>query len=564
MSKKTSIINKIRRTILIVDDEMINQEILKEILSDKYDIVTAENGEDGLKVLKTSLTPISLILLDINMPIMGGLEFISIIKEEEQFRRIPIIVCTSQKESEIESLELGAVDFIKKPYDMPEIILARTNRAIELSEDQLIIQATERDALTGTYNKHIFMEYVHVIDEYNSSSQYDMLVLNIDKFHIYNEIFGKDKGDKALVSLTEILMKFARLNDGIVGRLHDDYFVLYVKRQSNYGRFLEWIDKQLEFHYSITNLLLRMGVYQITAGEDETVDDRIGRAEQECKDVVVGRESAFRIYDVKKHEQELLMVQLTNDLENAIQEGQFEVYYQPKINVSDCKPRLSSAEALIRWNHPKLGFISPGLFIPLFESNGSIRLLDEFVWRKAANQVRLWKEKYNRTIPVSVNVSRADIFDKKIVETFDSIISETGINQENLQIEITESAYNNETDQMIQVIDQLRSRGFKILIDDFGKGYSSLYSLASFSFDVLKLDIQFVREMFKGEKNRKIVDIIAEIGEALNVPLVAEGVETAEQLEALKQSGYNIIQGFYFSKPLCERDFDSFIEKGDY
>ncbi len=325
MSKKTSIINKIRRTILIVDDEMINQEILKEILSDKYDIVTAENGEDGLKVLKTSLTPISLILLDINMPIMGGLEFISIIKEEEQFRRIPIIVCTSQKESEIESLELGAVDFIKKPYDMPEIILARTNRAIELSEDQLIIQATERDALTGTYNKHIFMEYVHVIDEYNSSSQYDMLVLNIDKFHIYNEIFGKDKGDKALVSLTEILMKFARLNDGIVGRLHDDYFVLYVKRQSNYGRFLEWIDKQLEFHYSITNLLLRMGVYQITAGEDETVDDRIGRAEQECKDVVVGRESAFRIYDVKKHEQELLMGQLTNDLENAIREGQFEV-----------------------------------------------------------------------------------------------------------------------------------------------------------------------------------------------------------------------------------------------
>lgn len=176
MSDSTNIIKKIKRTILVVDDEIINQEILKEILSDNYEVLVAGNGIEALDCLKTSLMPVSLILLDINMPLMNGMEFISAVKRDEKFKKIPIIVSTGEKETELKSLELGAVDFITKPYDMPEIILARVNRSIELSEDRMIIQASERDELTGVYSMHIFPEYVVKMDTYNRDTQNDMIV----------------------------------------------------------------------------------------------------------------------------------------------------------------------------------------------------------------------------------------------------------------------------------------------------------------------------------------------------------------------------------------------------
>lgn len=559
MSNNNNIIKQIRRSILIVDDEFINVEILSEILADTYEIQSAENGEQALNLIRKSLTPISLVLLDINMPVMGGLEFLKIIKADEKYKRIPVIVLTSEKDSELHALELGAADFITKPYDFPEVVMARVRRSIELSEDRMIIQSAERDELTDTYNKHIFIEYASKIDLYRQEEEMDVVILDIDRFHLYNELYGYDTGDYTLQSIADILKGVVRDHNGIVGRLQADYFVLYLSRIDNYSDLMSRIDHELVKKYKISNLRFHLGIYQID-NKEEPMDKRIDRAKQVCDGIRNSNKEKFHIFDKEEQKKQLYKERLVQNLRQALAEKQFTVYYQPKINISGDRYVLSSVEALVRWNHPELGFISPGVFIPLFEENGAIRMVDRFVWKEAAHQVKLWKEKYGITIPVSVNISRIDMFDKNLVKNIRQIIDTEGIDVKDMYLEITESAYNNEIDQAIELIETLNKEGFTIEIDDFGSGFSSLNTIAALPLDVLKLDMKFVREMFKNDKTFRIIGIVADIAKYLKVQLVAEGVESNEQLVALKSMGYNVIQGYYFSKPLPAAEFETYIE----
>lgn len=562
MGNNNNIIGKIRRTVLIVEDEWINTELLSEILADSYEIVTAGNGKEALDVLQQSLKPISMILLDINMPVMDGFEFLKIIKDNDNYKKIPIIVLTSEKDHELRALELGAADFITKPYDFPEVIIARVRRSIELSEDRKLINEAERDELTGTYTKHIFIQYATNIDLYHPDEIMDLIVFNLDKFHLYNELHGYEVGDYTLRSVAAILKDIVRENNGIVGRLQSDYFALYMNRVDDYSNLLSTIDHELINKYDVTNLRFHLGIYQIES-KDEPMGKRIDRAKQVCDSIRDSNKEKYHVFDKKAQEDTLFKERLVQDVKTAISEKQFEVYYQPKIDISGDKYVLSSAEALIRWNHPDLGFISPGVFIPLFEENGAIRLVDRFVWREAAIQIRKIKEKFGYTIPVSVNISRIDLFDKNLVNDIRGIIDEAGISVSDMYLEITESAYNDEVDQVVASVDKFKEEGFTIEIDDFGSGFSSLNTIAVLPLDVLKLDLTFVREMFKNNKTFKIIGIIADIAKYLKVRLVAEGVETKEQLVALQSMGYNIIQGYYFSKPLNAADFEKFIESND-
>ncbi|MCR5825327.1 MAG: EAL domain-containing protein [Oscillospiraceae bacterium] len=559
MGNNNNIIKQIRRTVLIVEDEWINTEILSEILSDSYEILTAENGVEALRVIRESITPISLVLLDINMPVMGGFEFLSIIKADEAYKRLPIIVLTSEKAHELRALELGASDFITKPYDMPEVIQARVRRSIELSEDRMIIQAAERDELTDTYTPHIFVEYAAKIDRYHPDDATDLVVVNIDKFHLFNELYGYDAGAYAMRSFAEILKDVVRKNSGIVGRLQTDYFVLYLNRIENYGSLMQEIGGKLNRSYGISNLRFHLGVYR-TENKQEDFEKRLDRAKQACDAVNASNKEHFLIYDDEAQRNTLFRERLVQDVRRAIEERQFEVYYQPKVNVRGDQYILSSVEALARWNHPELGFISPGVFIPLFEEDGVIRLVDRYIWREAARQIRSWKEKYGVSIPVSVNISRIDMFDKNLVSTIRQIVDEEGISVDDMYLEITESAYNNEVEQAIATIEAFKREGFTIEIDDFGSGYSSLNTIAVMPLDVLKLDMKFVREMFKNDKTLKIIGIVADIAKNLKVHLVAEGVETEEQLSALKHMGFHIIQGYYFSKPVPARELEKYVE----
>jgi diguanylate cyclase (GGDEF)-like protein len=558
--RNNNIINTLKRYILIVDDEFINQEILKEILIKEYEVITASNGKEALEVLNTSVKPISLILLDLNMPIMDGFTLIKELKKNNEYQNIPIIVITGDKDSEIDALNLGAVDFIPKPFDSTEVIMARVNRSIELSEKRIIVSASEKDELTGVYNKHIFERYAERIDKYKPNEKMDMIVLNISHFHLYNELYGKDEGDKVLIYIANILKDIARINNGIVSRLQTDYFALYINHLDNYDDLIKSINDKLTNDYNLSNIIIRLGIYPIL-NLDENIDSRINRAKICCDEISNSNTTFYNIYSEEEQKNQLFKERLVHDFKKAIDNKEFQVYFQPKISILGDEYKLSSAEALVRWIHPELGFISPSMFIPLFEENGNIKILDQYVWNETAKKIREWYLKYNILLPVSVNVSRIDMFDPKIVDTIKNIVNDNNIKPSDLYLEITESAYNNETDQIIGIINELRDLGFKIEIDDFGSGYSSLNTLATLSFDYLKLDMKFVHDMFKNDKTLKMVGIVSDIAKYLNAKLIAEGVETKEQLEKLKELKYDVIQGYYFSKPLNSIEFENLFRK---
>jgi EAL domain-containing protein (putative c-di-GMP-specific phosphodiesterase class I) len=222
---------------------------------------------------------------------------------------------------------------------------------------------------------------------------------------------------------------------------------------------------------------------------------------------------------------------------------------------------LVSAEALVRWKHSELGMISPGEFIPLFERTGRISELDIHVWREAARQIATWRDKYGKLLPVSVNLSRLDVFSPNLFETLDGIVKLNNLSTSCLKLEVTESAYTDNPEQLIEVIHKLRAKGYKIEMDDFGSGYSSLNMLSSLPMDVLKMDIAFIRNIEHSPKDLRLVELVVDIARYLNVPVVAEGVETEGQIRLLRKEGCDIVQGFYFSRPLPAADFENNILK---
>ena len=205
--------------------------------------------------------------------------------------------------------------------------------------------------------------------------------------------------------------------------------------------------------------------------------------------------------------------------------------------------------------------ISPGSFVPLFEGNGLIGVVDNFVWQEAAKQIARWKEKYSFTLPVSVNLSRSDVFDPTLPGRLDHLVLDNGLSYKDLKLEVTESAYTDNAKQVLDVIKSLRNKGFEIEMDDFGSGYSSLNMLSDMPIDVLKMDMKFIRNIEESETDRRLVSLILDIARYLKVSVVAEGVETEKQLEILRNGKCDLVQGYYFSRPLPSEDFEKLIEK---
>ncbi|MBO4573187.1 MAG: EAL domain-containing protein [Clostridia bacterium] len=547
----SNIIKDIKRTILVVEDEIINQEILKEVLSVEYDVEIANNGIEGIQKLTTSIKPISLIILDINMPMMNGIEFLKRLNEKN-IKRIPIIVITSETETELECLELGAIDFIKRPFELPQVMLARVARLIELFEDRLIIHASERDELTQVYNKNVFIEYVKMIEEYNPNDKMDLNVLLVENLHIIHELYGQDKADEVMKYIADELKKNVKAYGGIVGKLEDEYFLVFHKHVDNYDELVKHFEISLE-KYGVSGINFKLGVYEID-DKKVSIDVRINRAKLTCNQVgKFGHNKHLAFTDISQNNS-LLYEQLAYDFHNSLQNKEFVIYYQPKYNIEN-EPYISSAEALVRWIHPSRGMVSPKIFIPLFEERGFIRELDHYVWEEAIKHLAYLKENNMDIVPVSLNVSRIDLLDDSIVDILESFTKKYHVDNKYVYLEITESAYNSDSNHLVKIITTLKEKGFKIEIDDFGAGYSSLNALATIPFDVLKLDMLFVKEMYSNDKTLKIIELVSDIAKYLDVVLVAEGVETVEQLNQLKKFGYSVIQGYYFSKPLSKEDF---------
>ena len=549
----------IKRRVLIVDDELINRELLSAMLSQTFEIETASNGQEAMMMLTQPDATFSLILLDLMMPVMDGFEVIERCQKDEALKRIPIIVMTSEKSAEVRSIRMGAADFITKPYDMPEVILARCERIIELSEDKSIIRSTERDKVSGLYTRSYFFAYLQQMVQ-RLEKPMDALVLNLDRFHLINELFGRDEGDRVLATIGELISEKLSELRGIACRSESDTFFLFCERQEEYESLMEGMQSKLAAFAKSRSLRLRAGIYSCEEHESDP-EAWFSRAKSACDRIRGQYGSLATRYNNELYERTVFHERLIGDIDDAINRRDFVVYFQPKYRIQGECPMLTSAEALIRWIHPELGFISPGEFIPLFEQNGLIRRVDHYVWRSAAEQIKRWREQYGMSIPISVNVSRVDIFDPELEKKLCDILDEFSLAPDDLMLEITESAYADSADRLIEVVNSLRDKGFKIEMDDFGSGYSSLNMLTEIPIDVLKIDMQFIRRMLLDDKNLKLVRLVMDIAEFLDVPVVAEGVEEEEQLNVLRQMGCDIVQGYYFSPPLSAERFGELIRQ---
>ena len=548
-----------KRRILLIEDEFINQEILKMHLEGSYDVILAGTGKEAIDLICSQYETLSLILLDLNLPDYSGLDILRQVKADSRYTRLPVIVMTSDSEAEVECLTLGAIDFIPKPYPQQKVVLARVLRTIELTEDRDILRWTERDQLTGLYNKEFFKRYASQLDLHHRDYPADAIVLNINHFHIINDRYGRAYGDEILRKIAEKTLEIVEKNGGIVCRSEADTFLIYCPHCTEYDWILETVLAGLNTDGQSENRIrLRMGVYS-NVDKELDIERRFDRAKLAAEGVKGSITKAIGLYDSSMYEAELLCEQLIEDFPAAIREHQFQVYYQPKFDVRPNEPILDSAEALVRWAHPKLGMVSPGMFIPLFENNGLIQTLDQYVWAEAARQVSKWKERFQICVPVSVNVSRIDLFDPELVEKLVQIVKANGLNYEELQLEITESAYTENADQIIETVKKLREVGFRIEMDDFGSGYSSLNMLSTLPVDALKLDMQFIRNAFRERKDTRLLEVMIQLAASFEVPTIAEGVETAEQMFTLKMMGCDIVQGYYFSRPLPAEDFEAFI-----
>ncbi len=551
-----------KRLVLIVDDEMINREILGNILKDDYELLYAKDGKEALDLIRENKEFLSLVLLDLLMPEISGLDLLKLMKDDPSMSHIPVMVMTSERGAEVESLQLGASDFLAKPYSQPEVVMARVLKTIELSEDREIIQSTERDPLTGLYNREFFYSYADQYDQYHKDKEMDAIIVDINHFHMINERFGRDYGDAILRTIGERLREMVADTGGIVCRREADTFLVYCPHGENFQEILDYAAEGLgrdEDEHSNSRIRLRMGVYPVC---DKTIniERRFDRAKLASDRIRSDYSTSIAFYDKTLHEAQIYSDRLVDDFQRAIEQKEFQVFYQPKFDVRTDEPVLASAEALVRWIHPELGFINPGVFIPLFEENGLIQQLDYYVWEESAAQLRKWKDQYDFSLSVSVNISRIDMYDPDLMNKLKGLVDKYGLSTEDLALEITESAYTEDSEQIIEQVNQLRSIGFRIEMDDFGTGYSSLNMISTLPIDVLKIDMLFIRSAFGERRDIRMLELILEIADYLSVPVIAEGVETEEQVEALKSMGCDFCQGFHFSKPVPAANFEQFLE----
>lgn len=554
-----------QKTVLIVDDSAMNRSILCDILHSEYTVIEAQNGVQALAKLKSTSKKVDAIILDIIMPEMGGYEFMEKMKQAKFFAQIPVIILTekSDRESERKALENGAWDFVSKPYDA-EIVKLRLKNVIARSQVTLLRELNHvmnYDPLTGIYSKNKFFNASKALLNANPDKQFAFLRLDIDRFKLINSFFGTANGDRLLKYLARRIRDFAKTTECCTfGRIDADVFGIFTPYQgmeSTVKQIEQAVDNMKNMSTSY-NVMLVYGVYVVTDSElpISLMCDRAALAARTVKGHYM---QSYAFYDEKmrlalENEQTII-----NEMSDALENHEFVPYYQPKYDIKTNKP--VGAEALARWIHPTKGFISPGVFIPIFEKNGFISKLDFYIWECVCKQLKEWKDRGVPLFPVSVNVSRVNLYNPNLSKIIIELTKKYDVDPKYFNIEITESVYTDENIMIDDVTNQLRSNGFTILMDDFGSGYSSLNVLKDVQVDVLKMDMMFMFKAKYDGRAETIISSVIRMAKWLNIPVIAEGVDKAEQVDFLRSVGCDYIQGFYFSKPMPAEDYEKLISK---
>lgn len=542
------------RTILVVEDNDINREMLCSLLEDDFEVMQAKDGREGIELLKQHYDILSLVLLDVYMPECDGFDFLRFRQTDDRYSNVPVIVTTvsDSLDDEIECLKLGSNDFVVKPYDV-EIILNRIRNTIKLRETASIVNQLTWDSITNLYREEFFFHRVEELLETYPDRSFDIVCSDIKNFKTLNDRYGRERCNHLLHELANRLMAvIPGLAAG--GRISGDSFAFLIDHQEE-----DWtgvLGPTIE-DMTTVNFYVKFGIvedvdHSLPASQ---LCDRAAMAMQHLRGST-GAGVAF--YDEELRQQQITEQIIIESMSSALRERQFMIYYQPKHDVHNGS--IAGAEALLRWNHPELGLIRPDLFIGIFERNGLITAMDRYVCEEVCREIRRCVDLGLPTVPISINLSRLDFDDHDLAAHVAHMADRYDIDRNLLHIELTETAYSEDPDAVVTALKELRSYGFHIELDDFGSGYSSLASLNMLPLDILKLDGSMIRQATKLGDFR-IIESAIQIAQFLGLETVVEGVETAEELDRLRGMGCDLIQGIYYSWPLEQSEFEAYLAR---
>ncbi|PSB01062.1 two-component system response regulator [Merismopedia glauca] len=577
--------------ILIVDDTPNNLRFLSTTLTQQgYKVRSVTDGLMALTVAQAAKP--DLILLDIKMPNIDGYEVCQRLKANEQTREIPVIFLSALDEvlDKVKAFTVGGVDYITKPFQLEEV-LARIETHLSLRAAQKEIrklngeleqrvrqrtaqlekeiaqrmQAQERllhialhDVLTGLPNRAWFMKHLdHLLKQVTQQPgyQFAVLLLDCDRFQSINDSLGHSWGDRLLVSIARRI-ELCLQPGTTLSRLGGDEFTILlkdIKSLSDATRIAQDIHQELAspFQLGEYQVFTNVSIGIVLGSESYEQPEHLLRdADTAMYQAKAKGKACYQMFDSTMHHRALTNLQLEIDLRKALERNEFVVYYQPIISLMT--NQIVGFEALVRWLHPQEGLIPPIKFIPIAEETGLIMAIDLCVMRQACLQLRNWQKEglADKSLTISVNLSVKHFVSFNLLQQIDTILAETGLDGQNLKLEITESDIMKNPEFASQIIVQLKNQQIQFIVDDFGTGYSSLSYLHRLPIDTLKIDRSFIMRIGNKGENIGIIQAIMALANSLGMNAIAEGVETLEQLEPIKRLNCQFCQGFLFSRPL--------------
>ncbi|MGC9526116.1 MAG: two-component system response regulator [Limnospira sp.] len=588
--------------ILIVDDTPGNLHLLSRILIKRgYQVCEANDGKTALEAAQTRLP--DLILLDIMMPDMDGYSVCTQLKSDQKTAEIPVIFLSALDDvfDKVKAFQAGGVDYITKPFQFQEVLARVQNQlTIRKAEQKLrllnaelearVKQRTQelevanaklremafRDDLTNLPNRALFLQYLErairgMAGNGNGNAtpqpnrQFVVLFLDCDRFKMVNESLGHSVGDELLVAISQRLQSLLKSGDTLA-RLGGDEFAILVTDIDGRDQAIAIAERVLDiFSYPFNlqhqevfiNASIGIALSYLGYEKPEHLLRDADTAMYRAKDLGKGQ---YHIFDPSMHDKVSQTLQIENDLRRAIKQEEFIVYYQPIISLKT--GQIAGFEALVRWHHPRRGLISPGLFIPVAEETGLITPIGNWVFRTACDRLRYWQQQklVDESLFVSVNVSARQFAQLDLIEQIKTCLIQTQLDPQCLKLEITESAIMDNPKTATAILDSLRRQKIQLSIDDFGTGYSSLSYLHSFQVDTLKIDQSFVQRMDEARGRFGLVPVIVNIAQTMGMGVIAEGVETEQQLSSLRRFDCEFAQGYLFARPLEERQLLELIE----
>jgi len=563
--------------ILVVDDEPDNFDVLEALLgNENYHLHYASGGSDAIAFL--NVVQPDLILLDVMMPDMDGIEVCRQIKAMSQWEAVPIVMVTalSTKQDLAQCLNAGANDFITKPVNRLELIarvrsmlriwqqhqqLATFNTHLEETVQERTGQLRTllmQDTLTQLPSRICLVEQLAQTLE-TKPSFLAVMALDCDQFKLINGSFGHDIGDQLLIAIARRLQEHLNPND-LLARTSGDEFCFLLnsfKDEVELDSFIHEILASFRIPFTVAGCGIFMTVsagISLNHVANQTPEGLLQDADTAMYQSKLKGKGSYQLFDHQMHVAMRDRLMLETDLQRALDNEEFVTFYQPIINLQT--KQLAGFEALARWQHPERGIVSPEVFIPSMETTGLIVPVGLVILKQACTQLQQWHQRGWTELTMSINLSVRQFASPTLLTDIDQVLADIAINPAYLKLEITESAIMDNAEMAIAFTQELRSRQIQISIDDFGTGYSSLGYLHRFPVDNLKIDRSFVNQIKPGNRNYQVVNTIISLSDQLELAVIAEGIETTEQLQWLQQLGCEFGQGYLFSKPLAAPEIE--------